>query len=384
MIHRKFGSSTAARTDACPAWVEQSEGVPRRESEFAQHGTIVHAVAEALSLNEPIPDIVEGARVEADHIELAQELWGAAKAFMESEGVYDYEPEVHASTADDVGGTLDLVGWCENMRTLYLIDHKSGRGVQVEAENNKQILFAAANLIHGDSVLKDLIDDGLFTEFVGVIIQPDEAGQVQTKVWRFDIERVARFWSEHRHNIEEARRGGLEPRAGDHCKFCPANGLCDATTGNLLRMKTIDPDDVEQLTWALSHIEAVKDTIAAVERLAFEQLELGVKIPGWKLVRGRAGATKWIDEDKALRSMKRKARGIRLDGKLASKHMVTQKTITPTQAKALFKKLDLDPAFIDDLSEKGAPTKNVLAPESDKREAVLSAEALSAALNSVG
>ena len=381
MKHYPFGSSTAARTDECQQWRAQSEGVPRKESTFAIDGTIIHGLLEELAIDGELLDIVEGHRVEQHHHDMAFDMWRATEEVLDDHNIEEFEPEVTATTAEDVGGTLDLVGTdCHG--TCLLLDYKTGRGVQVEAVGNKQILFAAANLLYGDSPASDLAVG--CTKFVGVIMQPNQAGEIVTKTWEFNREVLDAWWDLHNDNIEIARQGRGELKAGDHCKFCPANGLCDATTGNLLRMQQLDPEDVEQLKWALDHIKQVEDTIARVKALAFEQLEVGVEIPGWKLVAGRAGSTTWDDQEYALKKMKRLLRGLKTEDDVRVATLLeTKKMVTPTQAKKLLKSAGVATEFLDEITHRPEPKSNVLAPASDKREAVLSSTAFAEALNSI-
>lgn len=370
MKHYPFGSSTAARTDACQQWREQCKGIPQKESEAALDGTIVHSLLEQRALADDydfyaqITLAVEGGTVTEDHADLAQEMWAAAEAVMDQYGVIDYEPEVTGIAADDVGGTLDLV--CDAGDVAVLVDFKSGMGVQVDPENNKQILFAAATC-EIESSCADMLADK--DNFVGVIIQPDRDGAVRTKTWAFTRDDVDAFWDRHIANIKLAREGKGALCAGDHCRFCPANGLCDATNGNLLRIQQIDPADKDQLLEGLAMIEQVKQAIANLEKIAYEQLEVGVDLPGWKLVAKRANR-QWKDEKQALAYLRRK-----LGGK---KQIVTEKLLSPAQMEKLAKKQGLALDLEELVKQESSGT--TLAPASDKREAVLSHQALGAAL----
>lgn len=378
--HYPFGSSTAARTDACQGWRAQSEGVPRKESQFAVDGTIVHGILEQLALGEAEPDIVEGHKVEKDHRVMAREIWALTEDFLSDHGVTEWEPEVTATTAEDVGGTLDLVG--ASADKTILLDYKTGQGVQVDPCDNKQILFAAANVIHGESGADDLIRD----KFLGVIVQPDRAGDIRIKTWEFDREIVDRWWKQHQDNIAIARGADLDNDtvAGDHCKFCPANGLCPATTGRLLKMKQFHPDDLEVIKEGLDMVEDVKQTIKAIEQKAYDALEAGQEIPGWKLVRGRPGHTTWDDPEAALKLLKKLTRGLKdEDGERLALQMEVRKAITPTQAKKILKAHEVPADVLDECTHRPEPKGFTLAPESDKREAVLSAEAFGAALDSI-
>lgn len=366
MKHYDFGSSTAARTDACQAWRVQSENIPRKESQYAKDGTIIHSMLEMRALdddydfNRQIGQTVEGGTVTEDHVEKAIEFWAVTEEVLARHGAVEWEPEVTGTAAADVGGTLDLVAACGD-KTL-LIDYKTGMGVQVSPVNNKQILFAAA-VCGIDSAAADMIQAS--DNYVGIIIQPDSAGNVAVKEWEFTREQVDQWWPQHKENIGFTRLAdyNTEPVAGDHCKFCPANGLCDATNGNLLRIQQLDLQDQAALVEALNMLESVKDTIRAVEKLAYEQLEVGVQLPGWKLVNKRA-TRKWRDEEAALKYLRRP-----LGGKKA---VVTEKLISPAQAEKLAKKqgvnIDISPLVTAESSG------FTLAPETDKRDAAMTAE----------
>lgn len=298
---------------------------------------------------------------------MAKAMWVTTEYVLKKYGAYEWEPEVTGEAAADVGGTLDLIANCGDL--ALMIDYKTGRGVQVDAAANSQLLFAAA-VCSIDSTGKDLVEGK--DKFIGIIIQPDQHGDIQIKEWPFTRKEVDTFWRQHERNINLARKGDGALVAGDHCKFCPANGLCDATTGNLLRLQQLNLEDQAQLLEGLNMIEQVNDTIRAIEKLAFEQLELGVELGGWKLVMKRA-TEKWKDEKKALAKLRRLFKGKR--------NIVKTALISPAQIRQLAKtqKLEVD---LEDLTVRES-SGTTLAPPGDKREAVLSAAGFAAALNSV-
>jgi hypothetical protein len=81
--------------------------------------------------------------------------------------------------------------------------------------------------------------------------------------------------------------------------------------------------------------------------------------------------------------LKRITRGLKLDGERVNAMFEEKKIVTPTAAKKLLKKAGVAEDAIEDLTFRPPPGKHTLAPESDKRPAVLSADALADALNSV-
>ena len=143
-----------------------------------------------------------------------------------------------------------------------------------------------------------------------------------------------------------------------------------------LKALRMNPEDVESLTESMQLVEALKPWIKDVERVVFEQLNAGVKVVGWKLVAKRALA-KWDDEDSVLRAFRRKLGGIN--------NITVRKLLSPAQMRKLAKvrgaeeRLD---SLIDAHTIKTS-SGNTMAPESDKRPAVLSGEAMAAALKAL-
>lgn len=374
MKHYPFGSSTAARTDACTAWRAESDGIPVRESTYAATGTAIHYMLEQKGLNPGyefaahLGQSIEGVTVDADMVEMAVDMWDATLEVMKRHQVEEYVPECTGEAAEDVGGTLDFIG--DGREKCVLVDYKTGMGVQVSPVNNKQILFATA-VCEIASDAADIIEK--HDHFVGIIIQPNSAGTVEIKEWEFTRDQVDAFWDNHVERIREAREGRGQLVAGDHCKFCPANGLCDATSGALHRMMVLDPEDREQLVEGLGMIERVKETIRALEKLAYEQLEIGAEVPGWKLVPKRA-TRKWaMNDDQIIARLRRK-----LGGK---KHIVKEVLLTPAQMEKEAKRqgIALD---LEELTKKES-SGATLAPADDPRDAVLSTDGLAAGLANI-
>jgi len=364
--HATFGSSTAKRTNNCPAWVELSAGVPRRESQAAADGTIVHSLVEEYLLHGSLSLDLPG--VDDEHIDLAADMVDAIEGTMKKYKIEEYEPEVRATVAEDVFGTIDFVGLDAN-NVLNICDVKSGRGFQVEAENNDQILFAAWAMLHQSSCA-DLVDRAQTLR--GVIWQPGRDGGIQTKEWEFGWAEVTTWGLHHAGQIEKARKGGQTPNPGDHCAFCPAAFKCPAKTGDALRALQYKPEDLATAAEAMNMVDDLKAWCRDVEQVVYNALEVGQSVPGWKLVPKRA-SRKWIDEAAAIKALRRPLGGL--------KAITTTKLLGIGAIEKLLKarkvEFDLDAITVKESSG------STLAPESDSRAAVLSSEALSAALNSI-
>jgi hypothetical protein len=363
--HATFGSSTAKRTNHCPAWVELSQGVPRRESQAAQDGTLIHNLCENMLLE---ANYSPPADTDPDLIDKADALMDAVDATMNKYHVTEYEPEIRCHVSDDVFGTLDFIGMNDAGLAIFG-DIKSGQGVQVEAENNDQLLFAAWAALQTPAV-RDLV--GGCEQYLGVIWQPDRAGHVQTKEWAFTVADVQAWGDKHLDQIAKARKGGQTPTPGDHCAFCPAAFKCPAKTGDALRAMQLDPNDLQILATSMDMVEDLKAWCRDVEKAAYAALEVGQPVAGWKLVASRA-TRKWADEKAAIEVLRKKLGGL--------KQITTTKLLGLGAIEKLVKAKGVD-IDIDALCVKES-TGTTLAPESDKRPAVLSAETFAAALASI-
>jgi Protein of unknown function (DUF2800) len=367
--HATFGSSTAKRTNACPAWVSLSAGVPRHESKAAADGTIVHTLCELTLLGSDLPGIEDIAGATTEHMNLAADLLAAIDATMAAHGITEYEPEVRCTVAADIFGTLDVVG-IDGKGLVLLGDIKSGRGFQVEVEANDQILFAAWAALQDLTV--DMVTDTA-TRFLGVIWQPDRNGEVQTKEWIFTPQIALDWGQRHMRQIDAARKGGCQPVAGAHCAFCPAAFKCPAKTGAALEALQFTADDLTKIAWAMDRVDALKSWCADVEKAAYNALEVGQSVPGWKLVAKRA-SRKWKDEGLAVKALRRLVGG--------KKYLVQEKLLGIGAVEKLLKQHEVDLAVLDGLTI-AESSGTTLAPESDKRQAVLSSVAFASALASI-
>ncbi len=382
MKHYLNGGSTADRTDNCHAWKQLSAGIPNIESEAAKNGTAIHKMLEdnvliddydiAQRLGRECPET--GLTITLEMVELAQEMWTAAEALMDRYNCEFLEAETTGEYDDETGSTVDMVfaGHSpEGKPVTVLLDYKSGRGKQVEAVGNAQLLHNAWCL-QANSEASDMFDDAEM--IVAAIIQPDRGGNVQTREWAFTKKMVVEFSDRHLIAIEKSKQPGVQPVAGSWCSFCPAEATCPAKTGDAQRALLRTPDNLELLAQNMALVELLKPWISSVEKAVYGSLELGAEVEGWKLV-NKLARESWKDEQAAIRALRRKAGGKRA--------IVVEKLLTPAQARKVLKAAGHEVDLIEmGLTEKKS-SGTTIAPESDKREAVLSAEAFGHALASV-
>ena len=172
--------------------------------------------------------------------------------------------------------------------------------------------------------------------------------------------------------VKASQRSDAPTAVGDWCRWCTAKPICPSMTGAIDRVahQALKNIDNETLGAALQRAEALEAFIADARALAQARLEKGMKVPGYKLVSKRA-TRQWANELDA-------AEALRSAGLVDSDIMSLN---TPAQIEKVCKKLDV--AFPTD-QVVSVSSGNTLAPESDKRPAVLVlGEQLRAALNRV-
>jgi hypothetical protein len=222
----------------------------------------------------------------------------------------------------------------------------------VDVEENPQLMFYAACAMRTERTKWAF--EGV-DEIECVIVQPPFVRR-----WTTTPDRIERFAKE----LILAVRTALKPDAplsvGDHCKWCAAKPICPLMTGAVDRvantaMQSINADSIAEY---LSKADLVEEWIKDLRALAFQMLESGRKVPGYKLVAKRASRS-WVDEDKAKAELLKH---------LPASDVVEQSLITPAQAEKKLKKLNL--ALPED-TVVALSSGNTLAPESDPRPAVL-------------
>ena len=127
----------------------------------------------------------------------------------------------------------------------------------------------------------------------------------------------------------------------------------------------------EEFARALSGLSFLKGWCRSVERKAVADMTSGRAVPGWKLVRGRAGPRKWR---KGLEA--NLAKVLTRSLRLRSSDVYAPKVLkSPAQLEKLLKEerpdkwQELETEYIDQ-----APGRLTPAPESDKRPAASGAE----------
>lgn len=378
-IHATLSPSSADRWMTCPGSVPLSEGIVDTSSDYAAEGSAAHEIAALCLTNssdaaayvgriveidtreiEITADMAEHIQVYVDHVRGRVADWINLGATVTLE-VEQRVPIGHLTGEDGAEGTADAVIIAElpDVRTaIEVIDLKFGRGVEVEATDNRQLRLYALGAIEKFGMV------WTFTEARVAISQP----RLSTKPaeWEVSIEDLERFGQDVKRasaSVAEARICFankspdfdlfLQP-SEKGCKWCKVKGTCNAlaqhvTTAVLDDFEDLTQAGVEQaikdvparsdynLAAALATVDLIEDWCKAVREEGYSRLFRAGNTPeviealGFKLVEGREGARKWTDEAEAEAALKAM--------RLKQEAMYEFKVISPTKA------ADLAPSY---------------------------------------
>lgn len=361
MIHLTYGGSTAERTLACPGWVKKSEGIPRRPAgQAAIDGSMHHEVMEKCQRDDVTPgeclglsyregDVIRVFTV--DDLPLSEIAYAATNRLLDELDIDQIEVEPFVQLEPGVaGGSIDLLGLSADGKTLLVLDYKFGR-VKVEVENNNQLKFYTISA-EFDNKTADMFKN--VERVVFAVIQPQASPDAHTWVW--DAPDFAAFEKEVRDAM-----ASVEINPGPHCNWCPAEPYCAAKRSSVMASNLLSKDLQGDLQASADMITEVEDWLKAVREEVYLQASRGVPITGWKIVDKRH-QRKWVDEAAAMKALMKTK-------KLTKKELNKTTMLTPAQVETLVKKKEVN----IDLSSfiKSESSGTTLAPESDKRDAVM-------------
>lgn len=283
--------------------------VPDVPTEFAAEGTALHDVTAKVLSGGAKPGI--GSTLRADGFEFAYTVDRDALVDWCVERVGELRAqlggaELHVEVRLPLPfiepgsfGTSDVIILSYETRTLYVLDHKFGAGVKVHAAENPQLIAYALGALFRYSVLDE------FDRIVFGVLQP--------KLNHHDVAELtiaqAEDWAGR---FREAARATHSPDAplvaGDHCRFCPVKPTCpELHTQALAAAQAIYAEPsvpepyslpADRIALVLSKAPMIRAYIEAVEQEARRRLQVGLEVPGWKIVAGRGGNREWVDTAK--------------------------------------------------------------------------------------
>jgi len=304
--HAALAPSDAGRWSHCAASISLSRQVTLTEDEDdGAEGTAAHAVASALLLGQPAPQVAPNGVV------VTPDMIAAVKPYVDFVRSWPTQPMVETavrapSIHSMVWGTPDAYTLDYKINVARIADLKYGFGL-VEVYRNPQLLCYAAGLM--DVVGPEAID----WSFELTIVQPrvwHPSGPVRT--WRLSAAELRNHVRHLRSMAEEAMANDPSSHVGAWCRHCEARSICGA-----LRSASLDaaeqagdatpvamPNDAlgQEIALLRRAQGALSARLDGLEADAIARINAGAVVSGWRVERppGREEWTKPASEVMAL------------------------------------------------------------------------------------
>ena len=359
--HALLSASSSRRWLNCPPSARLCENYEDKSSEYAQEGTDAHSLCEhklksMLGMESANPTeglsfySEEMEQCACDYAAYVMELVAEAKKICKDPVVLIEQRLDFSRFVQEGFGTGDCVIIADG--TLYIVDYKHGKGVEVSAVDNPQMMLYALGALE--------LFDGIYDiDTVQMAIFQPRRDNVSVCVMAKD-DLLSWANGELAEKAKLAYDGEGKFACGDWCRFCKAKAACRKRAEYILEMAKYDlamPATLEdaEIVAILARTDELSVWAADVKEFALQQALSGIKYDGYKVVEGRSNR-RYTDEAAVADAVK-KAGFNPYEEKLLG--------ITAMTA-ALGKKRFADIIEKVGLTEK-PQGKPALVPESDKR-----------------
>lgn len=308
--HALLSASSSHRWLNCPPSARLCEGYEDKGSEYAQEGTDAHSLCEhklKLALGMDTTDPTENLsfyneemeQCACDYAGYVMELLEEAKKICKDPVVLIEQRLDFSRFVAEGFGTGDCVIIADG--TLYIVDYKHGKGVEVSAVENPQMMLYALGALE--------LFDGIYDiDTVRMaIFQPRRENVSVCVMAKDDLLQWA--YNDLMAKAKLAYEGGGEFACGDWCRFCKAKAACRKRAEYNLELAKYDfamPDTLEdaEIAAILEKADELAAWAADVKEFALQQALGGVKYAGFKVVEGRSNR-KYTDEEAVADTVKK-------------------------------------------------------------------------------
>ena len=292
--HATLSASSADRWLHCPPSARLSELYEDKGSDYAAEGTDAHALCEyklltALSreaedptenltwFNEEMADCADGyAAYVMEQVEEARKTCADPVVLVEQR--VDFSRWVESGF-----GTADCIIIADG--TMKICDYKHGRGVEVSADENPQMMCYALGAL-------ELFDDIYDIDRVSMTIYQPRRSNIST----FEMAKDDLYaWADEilKPTAELAFAGDGNFLCGEWCTFCKAKNDCRARAEANLELARYEfklpplltDADIEDI---LGKLDDLVSWATDIKEYALQQAISGKQWSGWKLVEGRS------------------------------------------------------------------------------------------------
>lgn len=301
-VHARFSPSAANRRIHCPPSLLLEEQFEEGESIYAAEGTAGHSLAEhlvrkylKLRTKRPTSEYYTDELVSAvdEYVSFVIAEIEEARRICK-QPIILVEQRVDASEyVDNCFGTADMVIITD--KVAHIIDLKLGKGVEVHAEENPQLMIYGLGVLHMAESLYDI-------ETVRMtIFQPR---LFNSSTWDVSPDYLKR-WGEEvlRPAGAKALIGAGDFEAGTWCRFCRARNQCRARAEHFLEMAQMESRQPallsdEEIAEIISKADELSKWAADVYAFAQDQaINHDKHWPGYKVVEGRSNRKFTSDEE---------------------------------------------------------------------------------------
>lgn len=374
--HALLSASGADRWMHCTPSARLEENFTEKSSVYAEEGTLAHEFGNVYLmheagqittkiLNQELRKLrkhdlyTEEMEPEVDkYVEIVMEKFNAAKQHTPDAELLIEERLDFSHIVEQGFGTGDANIVAD--KVLDVNDLKYGKGVQVDAEMNAQLMLYGLGALRKFDMMFDI-------ETVRLSIIQPRLDHYST--WEISVEDLI-AWGENqvKPKAKMAYNGEGEHVPGSWCKFCKAKPVCRALAEQNLQLakyefRSSDTLEDHEILDILKQVEPFTDWIKAVTAYALDEALKGKKWDGYKLVAGRS-VRKWKDEEEVKK--------ILIENKFKYNQFMQSKLGGITHIQALVGKKNIDTLLgTQIIKPEGAPT---LVPASDKRTELNSLE----------
>jgi hypothetical protein len=245
----KLSASSANRWMHCSASAIEESLIPDDTSIYAEEGKLLHSKIESLINNYDISSLSD---LTEEQVFIVQNGYEKIKHLVLNNDI-EFKTEIKVATLDKLrNGIIDLIAYDKRTRTLYIVDHKFGKGTRDYAKNNWQLVIYA---LAGWAMYKNA------SKFVLCINQPT-----------FDCFSSIELTEKELVELEKQLIVGIEKATSQNsiynpsqttCKFCKAKSSCpallDISKKFITKTKTELTDD--DILYVLENGENVKTII---------------------------------------------------------------------------------------------------------------------------
>jgi len=292
--HAVLSASSSERWLNCPPSARLCESYEDKGSDYAAEGTDAHALCEfrlKQALGMPAEDPIENLSWYNEEMEdcaagytaYVMELLTVASQTCPDPVVLIEQRVDFTRWVPDGFGTADCILIADGV--LNIVDYKHGKGVEVSAVANPQMMLYALGALE--------IFDGIYDidEVCMTIFQPRKSN---VSVYGMAKETLLEWaQSELAGKAELAFAGQGDFQCGEWCRFCKAKAECReraAANLELARYEFQTPALLEddEIADILGKVDALVAWATDVKEYALQQAVSGKEWSGWKLVEGRS------------------------------------------------------------------------------------------------